>query len=227
LLKTIAVAAEYKLDAAKREVTGYASVFNNVDGNGDIVLPGAYTKTLQEDLPAGRIKVKRNHERLIGRPVHAEQDSKGLLTVSRISQTPLGDETLTLIDDGVIDRMSIGYRVPSEGKSYATVDGRKVRKLSRVVLDEWSYLDDPPANDDAVITGVKSIDDVCRVIDSMSYAASHLRALQYVPPDIAERLRALLRELGPLTSDYSSKPADTGAVRALLSEMQSYLSPAS
>lgn len=154
MIQRLAVRAEFKADLAKREVTGYASTFGNIDLGGDVVLPGAYTKTLADDLPAGRIKVRRNHREAIGRPVHAEQDSKGLLTVSRISETPLGDETLVLVQDGVVDAMSIGYL--AEEKRYATREGRKVRELVQVRLTEWSLLDEPPMNPEAIVTGLKA-----------------------------------------------------------------------
>jgi HK97 family phage prohead protease len=154
VIQRLAVRVECKADLAKREVTGYASTFGNVDLGGDIVLPGAYTKTLADDLPAGRIKVRRNHREAIGRPIHAEQDSTGLLTVSRISETPLGDETLVLVADGVVDAMSIGY--VAEEKRYATREGRKVRELVQIRLAEWSLLDEPPMNPEAIVTGLKA-----------------------------------------------------------------------
>jgi HK97 family phage prohead protease len=169
------VPTEFKADIEKREITGYASVFGNVDMGGDVVKRGAYTKTLAEDLPAGRIKVKRNHQTLIGRPIHAEQDSKGLLTVSRISKTPLGDETLTLAKDGVIDSMSIGYR--AEQKTYGQQDGRTVRNLEVLRLNEWSFLDDPPMNPDAVVTGVKVRDGGGDVFARMQSALEALERL--------------------------------------------------
>lgn len=206
------VTAEFKADLGKRQITGYASVFGNVDGVGDVVLPGAYTKTLSEDLPAGRIKVKRNHEALIGKPIHAEQDSRGLLTVSQISDTPLGNETLVLVEDGVIDRMSIGY--VAEEKGYTERAGRKVRELKTLRLVEWSLLDDPPANDLAVVTGVKALADVGYVLDQMQWALSALRTLSYTPPEIAQRLAALVSEINALPAEAESEE-DAESVAAI------------
>lgn len=224
MLELKAVPAEYKVEGGKRLVTGYASTFDNVDQGSDVVLPGAFTKTLADDLPGGRIKVKRQHESLIGRPVHAEQDSKGLLTVSQISRTALGDETLILVEDGVLDRMSIGYRV--EEKRSATRDGRKVRELKTLRLSEWSIVEGP-MNDAAVITGVKSLYDVAYTLDRMTEALAHLRSLSYTPPDIARRLTALIQELGtvpppePAAVPQPDPAAD--ALRELLGEFTSFL----
>lgn len=167
--KALSVAAEFKADSSQRIIEGYASVFNNIDGNDDIVLPGAYTKTLRENLSAG-IKVKRNHRALIGKPIHAEQDSTGLFTRSRISDTPLGNETLALVADGVIDRMSIGF-LPVK-KEWSQKSGQSVRLLHEVKLREWSFMDDEVANNAAVITSVKALEDLDRAFHE--FKAGHL-----------------------------------------------------
>lgn len=229
LVERKSVPVQFKADAAKRQITGYASTFGNVDRVGDLVMPGAYTKTLAEDLPAGRIKVKRNHQALIGKPVHAEQDSTGLLTVSAISKTPLGDETLALVEDGVIDRMSIGY-VP-EQKRYAMQGDQKVRQLTTLQLFEWSFLDDPPANDAAVVVGVKSLADVSMVLYQMQDALCALRTLSYTPPEIAERLTALIADMQDVAA--ATEPADDAdddaeaadALSGLLSAFRTTLTP--
>ena len=44
------IAAEVKdIDEAKGIITGYFSVFGNIDSDGDMIMPGAYTKTLKEN----------------------------------------------------------------------------------------------------------------------------------------------------------------------------------
>lgn len=223
-LELKAIPAEYKVDAKNRIVEGYASTFGNVDFGNDVVEPGAYTKTLAEDFPAGRIKVKRDHETFIGLPLHMEQDSKGLFTRSKISRTTCGDETLILVEDGVIDRMSIGYK--AEIYAPGQRDGRKVRLLQQLKLREYSLLA-TPMNDEAVITGVKSLHDVAYVLDRMSDALAHLRSLSYTPPDIARRLTALIQELGtvPPPEPAAAPQPDpaAAALQELLGEFTAFL----
>ena len=226
--KTLTVPAEFKADTAKRQITGYASVFGNVDGNDDIVLKGAYTRTLENDLPAGRIKVKRNHQYLIGKPIHAEQDSKGLLTVSQLSDTDLGNETLVLVQDGVIDEMSIGFR--TEEKGYTTVEGRRVREIKAAKLYEWSFMDDKAANDLAQVVQVKSLADVSMVLYQMQDALAALRTLSYTPPEIAERLTALIADMQDVAAAVEPNDADDDAEAAdalsgLLTAFRSTLTP--
>ena len=69
-----------------------------------------------------RIKVNRDHDerRVVGRAValHPSRD-EGLVAELRISNTPLGDETLTLADDGVLDA-SAGYLPLPGGEKWLT-----------------------------------------------------------------------------------------------------------
>jgi uncharacterized protein len=224
-LELKSIPAEYKVDGGKRLVTGYASTLGDVDRGNDLVEPGAYTKTLAEDFPSGQIKVKRDHQHPIGLPVHMGQDSKGLLTFSRISKTAMGDETLILSEDGVIDRMSIGYKALQH--AYQMQGGVKVRRLQQLKLREYSLLTEPPMNDGAAIIGVKSLYDVGYVLDRMSDALAHLRSLSYTPPDIARRLTALIQERGTVpppepAADPQPDPAAV-ALSQLLGEFNTYL----
>lgn len=111
VIKDAVVPLELKVDEAKNELIAYASVFDVLDRQGDIVVRGAFSRTIRED--GDRIKVLYQHDthRPIGIPLHLEEDSKGLLTVSKISDVADGRDALRLIKDGVIDRMSIGFEV--------------------------------------------------------------------------------------------------------------------
>lgn len=166
-LKTFAT-FELKVNSTKREVTGYASIFNNVDSYGDVVLPGAYTKTIRErgpekgrkvvgGKPRCKIKVLRNHTDLIGIPMEIREDGPGLWTKSWIAPTDLGNETLTLIEAGVLQEMSIGY----DAVVFDFNPESSVRNLRELKLYEYSYVD-IPANEEAVITEVKRIKDRVR-----------------------------------------------------------------
>jgi len=113
---------------------GYASVFGNMDDGGDVMQGGAFTKTIQENMH--RIKVLYMHQlySVIGRPLRLQEDSKGLEFEAKISNTILGKDVMTLIDDKVITEMSIGYqKVKSD---YDEV--REARILKEVKLWEIS-----------------------------------------------------------------------------------------
>ncbi|QJY51257.1 HK97 family phage prohead protease [Pseudonocardia broussonetiae] len=61
-----------------------------------------------------RVRFTREHMvhggALIGRAIELRDDAAGLWGAWRVSATPAGDETLTLLEDGVLDELSIGFR---------------------------------------------------------------------------------------------------------------------
>ena len=145
---------EMKLDEGKRIIEGYASTFGNKDLVGDIVEKGAFTKTIQERFPANQIKVCWQHGEVIGKPVHMEEDSKGLYVQAKIAKTSLGNDALELVREGVVDRMSIGYNVIQDKYDSKS----RTRYLKELRLKEFSLVTFP-ANEAALVTGVKTADD--------------------------------------------------------------------
>jgi len=93
----------------------YASGFGNKDSHGDIIVKGAYAKTIKERGPAGsnRIKHLNMHwwDELLGVPLELTEDEKGLRVVSKISKTRRGLDALLLYQDGVITEHSVGIDV--------------------------------------------------------------------------------------------------------------------
>lgn len=98
--------------------SGHASIFNIPDDGDppDIMLPGAFAKTIKEWGPAGanRIKILALHRSdwlPIGVPTRLAEDAKGLFFEGKISDTSLGRDILTLLRDQVLTEMSIGFDV--------------------------------------------------------------------------------------------------------------------
>lgn len=137
-------------DIEGRIFSGYASTWDK-DRGGDIILRGAFAKTLSER--ADRVKVLWQHSDPIGKPKAMREDDKGLFVEAHISKTSLGDEALELMRDGVVDQMSIGYSIPA-GKSDIDEDGTRV--IKELKLYEFSAVTFP-MNEAAIITGVKTI----------------------------------------------------------------------
>ncbi len=147
-----------------RTFEGYASTFGNIDTDGDVIERGAFTKSIQERFPANKIKVLWQHNEPIGKPLSMDEDEHGLKVVAKISETPRGDEAITLARDGVIDTMSIGFVIPA-GKS--DIDDRGIRHIREAKLFEFSLVTFP-ANEQAVITGVKAMREAARVAEDLS-----------------------------------------------------------
>ena len=107
--KTIEFALE-DYDEEEGTFSGYGAVFSNIDSGGDIIEPGAFTKTIAEGV--GRVKILSGHNESllpIGKPLELREDANGLFLKAKISDTTLGRDVRTLIKDGVLCELSIGY----------------------------------------------------------------------------------------------------------------------
>lgn len=195
------------VNKSERTFEGYASTFD-LDLGGDLITKGAFTKTLQE--AGARVKVLWQHSDPIGRPIEMEEDDKGLFVKAKISKTRLGDEALELMHDGVIDRMSIGYRIP-EGKSEYNSDG--IRIIRELKLLEFSVVTFP-MNEAAVITDVKRVRDMISV--GHRYSASDLKQLG----ELASELNALVKQEPRRRTPGNTQPRDD--VSSLLAELNNF-----
>jgi HK97 family phage prohead protease len=141
----------------KRTIVGYAAAYGNTDHQNDILMPGSFAKSIKEAFPKGRIKMLWNHSEPLGMPVQMHEDSKGLHIEGRVSKTTLGNDVLELINDGVADRMSVGFSL-MKGK-YEIDNSTGLRKIHEGALREFSVVMFP-ANEKAAITGMKSLQEM-------------------------------------------------------------------
>ena len=199
------------VDMDARTFEGYAATWD-LDQVDDVIKPGAFTKSIQEAFPANRIKVLWQHSEPLGMPLEMREDAKGLWVKGKISKTRLGDEALELMRDGVVDRMSIGFVIPKGKSNYDPDSG--VRYINEVKLMEFSPVTFP-ANEAAVITGVKQIkqaikngakiDDVKDLIQALDELKALIATSEpsddtqkgYKPQEVSE-LIAYIKTLGGL-----------------------------
>lgn len=151
--------SEIKADSEDMTFEGYASIFGNKDAWDDVMVAGAFKKTITENKK--RIKVLAMHDfySVIGIPKKLEEDTKGLYFQAKISETILGKDIFTLIKDKAITEMSIGYNAlkwevdrDEDSKNYG------VRYLKEVRLWEISPVT-WGANDRARIKGLNIFSD--------------------------------------------------------------------
>ena len=178
--------------------TGYASVFNNLDDGGDIVMPGAFKKTIAERFE--RIKVVWQHDwhNPIGRPLEMLEDAHGLNVKAFISDTALGRDVRTLMRDGVINELSIGYDIVKDSWS-APESGVKAHLLHELRLYEFSPVT-LAMNDQAIITGVKGF----QIDDPIEKLA------EYDALDRIEIIQALLKQQETTASPKSQELVTLG-----------------
>ena len=136
--------------------SGYASVFDNVDSYGDIVRKGAFVESIGEWESKGKMPpILWNHDPSdpIGIYTKMQEDSKGLYVEGKllIDDVPRAKQTHALMKAGVIDGLSIGYRV----KEYLYNVDEEVTDLIKLSLREVSIVTFP-ANPETRIEAVKS-----------------------------------------------------------------------
>lgn len=103
------------VDDVKGIVTGYFSAFNNIDSDGDVIVSGAYKKTVAENGPMGRNRIMHllQHNPLmpLGKPTELMEDAKGLRFTSKITETSYGKDVIKLYAEGVFNEHSVGFEI--------------------------------------------------------------------------------------------------------------------
>jgi HK97 family phage prohead protease len=96
-----------------REFEGHGSVFGNADYGGDIVLPGAFKRSLAQHRKAGSLPAMfwmHDPTKVPGKWLDMGEVKKGLAVKGGLATTPLGDEVHTLLKMDAVSGLSIGYR---------------------------------------------------------------------------------------------------------------------
>lgn len=190
------------IDVKSGKVTGYFSIFGNVDSDEDLVMPGAFTKTLSENYR--RIKHLYQHDPW--RPMSGtkksnlvvKEDSKGLYFESTISQTSYGKDTILLYADGVIDEHSFGFQTIKSN------DREKYRELTELKLWEGSTVT-WGANDQA---RSKSFFTPELLTKKMDIVMKSIRNGKYENEDIFDQLEYYFKQLQQtfLTLQQTTQP---------------------
>lgn len=133
---------------------GYASKFGNEDQGQDVVVRGAFANSLRS---RGINGVKMLHEHNcydpVGKWLDLKEDDYGLYAKGKLLTTlESGAKVHTLMKEGVLDGLSIGFRVV---KSSSSRGSDAVRMLEEVDLREISTVMFP-MNELSVINSVKA-----------------------------------------------------------------------
>jgi uncharacterized protein len=128
---------------------GLASTYGNVDLGMDMVMPGAFTKTLAEK--GGHVPLLWAHNTASPIGLATLTDSQQGLVVKGelVLEADGATSAYALLKKGVVRGLSIGFETVK-----SVMDGG-VRKLSELKLWEIS-LTTFPMNPEAIVTGVKS-----------------------------------------------------------------------
>lgn len=138
------LAGRIKATANEGIVEAIVSVFGNVDSYGETVTPGAFTKSLANQMPTGvlshdwnnPVSVTLEAEELSAGDSRLPENIRGLGGLRIVGQffddIPSSWETYKKIQRGLFREFSIGYKVLADNWK----DG--VRELNEIELYEWS-----------------------------------------------------------------------------------------
>lgn len=150
---------------AKGEFAGYGAVFGNIDSYGDVIQSGAFSGTLADWKASGKLPpmllqhggmgLTDSDQMPIGKWTKMVEDDRGLYAEGKLINldTERGKTIYGALSEGVLDGLSIGYRVKDYSRRTKPEEPR--RTLKAIDLMELSIVTFP-ANGKARISDVKS-----------------------------------------------------------------------
>lgn len=195
-------------------ISGYGAVFGNMDGGGDVVMPGAFRESIASRKP--KMLWQHDASQPIGVWDEMREDENGLYMKGRISKrASKGAEIAELVKMGAIEGLSIGYRT----REYEMDAG--ARKLTKVELWETSVVTFP-MNELANIYAMKSAEDMTEA-EIKRHVERALKQIQ-ISGTMAKAMAGaamkgredVLREAGVAAPETDQREVDE--LKALLSE---------
>jgi len=151
-LKFLNIPFEVKADSDKELIIeGHGAVKGNIDSYKDVIVDGAFTKTIEQRGERIAFCLQHDIRNPIGKIQEIKEDGKGLFLKVRISDSE-GD-IKTKIREGILKEMSIGYSTV-DAKA-GEVGGEDVTLLTEIKLYEVSLVT-VAANEQAFIESMKA-----------------------------------------------------------------------
>lgn len=188
-------------------VTGYLASFSNLDSDNDIILPGAFSKTIQQRGPGStqpRIKYLLDHNtsKALGVFAVLREDAKGLYYESQVGTHALGMDFLKMVDSGLITEHSIGYSTVQKLVTNPDADWRdQETQLIELMLWEGSPLQTWGANENTPLIGMKSKEDIEERIELVIKA---VRTGKFTDKTFGELEKELIFLQQAFKSDYGT-----------------------
>ena len=192
------------VDAKQGIVSGYFSAFGMVDSDGDIMMPGAFKRSIQDWGPEakGRVKHLLNHDpsQPLGKIMELKEDGYGLFYRSQIGTHKLGQDFVKMVESGLIAEHSIGFRTLREQKA------AEANEIHEVMLYEGSSLTAWGANEYTPILGIKSSDQVAKIQEQIKSFEKFIRNSD-VTDETIELCLIKVRQLAQAIDQTSSTKA--------------------
>lgn len=132
------------LDKSKRTAVIAHAAYDNIDRTKDISRKGMFAKSWADNGGDINFYLNHNDEQAPGKVTGVYEDDRFAYTKTWLGTHTLGNDVLTMMDEGVIKNASFGYI--TEKSNVITVKEQKVRELKEVRHLETSVLTKMPAN---------------------------------------------------------------------------------
>lgn len=179
-----------ELDDTKGVVVAYASVYNNIDSDNEVIMPGAFTKTVSENYK--RIRVLKDHNPTIGLGVPLSintGDSYGLLTTTQFNlkkevSRDMYEDIKLFLANGLNAELSIGFQTIKSIEERVD-ESKEIEKITEVKLWEYSFLSNWAANERALVQSVKQMTktdfmDLLVKMYNLPYSDSRLQSVENI-----------------------------------------------
>jgi len=192
---------------------GYASVFNNTDSDGDIILPGAFKNALANQ--SRKVAMFFNHKTWdlpVGKWDSLAEDDKGLYVRGQLTPGHSGATDLkAAMQHGTVDGMSVGFSVNKDDYSLGT-SGRIFKNIA--ALREISVCTFP-ANELAGVSAMKSVDGIETIRDVENWLRDSVGLSKSQAVGLIARFKSAVRS-------ESGGDENEAQINALLQSIQSF-----
>ena len=179
---------------------GRAASFNGVDFYGDTILPGAFSKTLENRAYPVLMLKGHNPSLPIGVWTSIVEKEAGLYVAGELTPgNSIAQDTGASLRHGAVSGLSIGFFVPDGGADDLTNGGRVIREVDLVEISIVSM----PADLGASVTNIKA---AIEALASLTDAETMLREFAGFGRNEATALVSIIRKLGG-----NAKPGDPAA----------------
>jgi HK97 family phage prohead protease len=140
------------IDKAKRVAVVAHATYNSIDRTNDISKKGMFAKSWNESKSDISFYLNHDDTQAPGKVTDVYEDNNHAYTKAWLGTHTLGNDTLIMMDEGVIKNASFGYNVLQ--KSYSVINGKKIRELKEVQHLETSVLTRLQAHPDSKVVAV-------------------------------------------------------------------------
>jgi HK97 family phage prohead protease len=183
---------ESQIEVNSRKVSGYLAAFGNKDSDSDVIVKGAFTKSLKDrgvgSSTARKIAYVYHHDmsRPLGQFKLLVEDEKGLYFEAELDNIPLANDVLVQYKSGTLNQHSIGFRYIADKIDYSKDEDTYF--IKELELFEGSVVT-MGANENTPFTGFKA--------EQIESEVEQLRretelALKHIPYEEQYKIRQLI-----------------------------------